>query len=158
MLTGGCLLSPGNAVWCGGHLQQGLCPAPGSVSDHGRDCKPPAQCQKCGCVRGLLQLGEGKSQRSADARVCCGRDARFMVRTQPSVGVCVSVLLLDVCTCLTLAVLGSEETTNFSRPRAEVRACGSHFTLLLLSSTPKEDTLRVGSTCMILLFGVEFIF
>lgn len=67
--------------------------------------------------------------------VCCGRVARFMVRTQPSVGVCVSVLLEDVCTCLTLAMLRLEETTNFSRPRAEVqkcswpvvRACGSHL-------------------------------
>lgn len=51
----------GNAVGRGGRLREGLRPAPGRLPDRGRDREPAAQCQECGCVRGFLQFGEGKS-------------------------------------------------------------------------------------------------
>lgn len=44
----------GSALGRGGHIWEGLNPAPGSVFDSGRECEPPAQCQERGSVRGFL--------------------------------------------------------------------------------------------------------
>lgn len=80
--------------------------------------------------------------------------------------VCFSVLPADTCTCPTRLCWGQRKPLTSVVPGQSSRSArgprsvsvGHTCTLLLLSSTPKGDALRAGSTCIILLFAVEFIF